>query len=289
MYEHLPPELWRTIQQRKFRQKILIRSLGEGIHRTTQKGFGSEFSEYRAYEPGDNPKHLDWNHFAKTDKLYTKVFLEEKNLSILLFIDGSNSMRFSSKWDYTRTLTLALSAIGIKSSETVSICITPTMPLLNINSLGSLIRIDQTFQAVPSTDTMNLKSCVLTTLQRAKLPSQAVIISDFLDELSVFSEILDLLRLKNIEITGIQILDDVDFNPLGNLDLAKVVDSESGIEATLSLPKDIKLKYSESLNRHCLAIQSLFFNRRANFISLSTERDLTTVINRNLREGGLLI
>jgi len=289
MYEYLPPELWRTIQQRKFRQKILIRSQGEGIHKTTQKGFGSEFSEYRAYEPGDNPKHLDWNHFAKTDKLYTKVFLEEKNLSILLFIDGSNSMRFSSKWDYTRILTLALSAIGIKSSETISVCITPNMPLLNLNSLGSLTRIDQNFQIPPSPGEMTLTSSVLSTLQRAKLSSQAVIISDFLDDASVFSEMLDVLRLKNVEITGIQILDNVDLNPLGNLDLAKVVDSESGIEATISLPKDIKLKYSESLKRHCLAIQTIFFNRRANFISLNTERDLTTIINRTLREGGLLI
>jgi len=289
MYEHLPPELWRSIQQRQFRQKILIRSQGEGTHKTTQKGFGSEFSEYRAYEPGDNPKHLDWNHFAKTDKLYTKVFLEEKNLSILLFIDGSNSMRFSSKWGYTRTLALALSAIGIKSSETISVCITPNMPLLNMNSIASLSRIDQTFQIAPSPDTMTLKSSVFSTLQRAKLPSQAIIISDFLDEPSVFSQTLDILRLKNVEITGIQILDDVDFNPLGSLDLAKVVDSESGAEATISLPKDIKLKYSESLKRHCLEIQNLFFNRRANFISLSTDRDLTTVINRTLREGGLLI
>jgi uncharacterized protein (DUF58 family) len=289
MYEHLPPQLWRTIQQRQFRQKILIKSQGEGTHRTRQKGFGSEFSEYRAYEPGDNPKHIDWNHFAKTDKLYTKVFLEEKNLSILLFIDGSNSMRFSSKWGYARTLTLALGAIGVKNSETISVCITPALPLLNMNSLGSLNRINQTFQILPSTEAMTLSSSVLATLQRAKLPSLAVIISDFLDEPAVFSEILDVLRLKNIEITGIQILDDVDFNPLGGLDFAKVVDSESGIEATIYLPKDSKLKYAESLKRHCRAIETLFFNRRANFISITTEKDLTLVLNRTLKEGGLLL
>ena len=289
MYDNIPPQLWRTIQQRKFRQRMLITNQREGIHRTTQKGFGSEFSEYRAYEPGDNPKHLDWNHFGKTDKLYTKIFLEEKNLSILLFVDGSNSMRFSSKWAYARMLTLALSAIAVKGSDFISMCITTNTPLFNINSLSSLVRVDQAFQSPPIFQDMTLTSSLLATLQRAKNPSQAIIISDFLSESDVLSEMLNILGLKNIELTGIQILDEVDINPLGNLDVAHVIDSETGKEATISLPKDLKSKYSESLKQHCLSIQKLFYNRRANFITITTEKDMVIVLNRTLREGGLLL
>jgi hypothetical protein len=295
MQSVLPTEVWNTLQYRKFRQRILRQGHGEGLIKTWQKGFGTEFSEYRAYEPGDNPKNLDWNHFAKTDKLYTKVFYEEKNISILLLVDGSNSMRFSDKWSYLKNLTLALSVIGIKSADNLSVCLTPEAPLINLNHIGSLPRVHDLFNNSDTKDITDdesrnqaLYTSALKIIECAKSPSLAVVISDFLTEKEAFANMLDLFRFKNIELTGIQLLDKVDIEPLGSEEVLRVIDSETGTQTTISLTKNELQEYKSMLNKHNKSVSDLFFNRGANFISIVTSENLTRVINSNLVERGLL-
>jgi uncharacterized protein (DUF58 family) len=290
--ESFPPDVLRSIQLRRFQQRILLRSHREGTHRSNQKGFGTEFSEYRAYEPGDNPKHIDWNHFAKSDKLYVKVFHEEKNLSVLLVVDGSNSMRFPHnprKWNYVKNLSLALAGIGFLSSETVSLSLSASPPLLNLSKLSSLNRLSQLFEDVPEQVGKSLYEPAFAALQRAKLPSQAIIISDFLEDLSEITKAIDLFHFKNVELTGIQVLDDVDINPLGTNEIQQVIDYETGELATFRMDEKTKEKYLLLLESHKKSLKNLFFSRKSNFISVLTSQDLVTFINSTLTRTGLLV
>src|SRR5437764_13589059 len=67
-----------------------------GLHRSPDFGFSQEFAEYRAYAEGDDLRHVDWNVFARTDRCYLKRYKCETNSQLLILMDTSASMSYSS-------------------------------------------------------------------------------------------------------------------------------------------------------------------------------------------------
>src|SRR5215210_7780801 len=74
-------------------------SLGSqpGGYSSPRRGMSLEFADYRRYAPGDDLRYLDWGIYARTDRLYVKIFREEVDLFVYVFIDASASMTFPSK------------------------------------------------------------------------------------------------------------------------------------------------------------------------------------------------
>ena len=76
--------------------QLAARSLAHGalvgLHRSPRRGASSEFSEHTLYSPGDDPRHLDWRAYAKTERFYIKRFADETNLRVHLLVDASGSM-----------------------------------------------------------------------------------------------------------------------------------------------------------------------------------------------------
>ncbi len=286
----LPLDLLPILKKRKFRTTKIARGEGEGTHPTKQRGFGIEFSEYRAYEPGDNPKHIDWNHFAKSDKLYIKLFHEEKALSILILVDSSSSMFTEEhKWNYVKRLTLALGAIGITSGERVSVSILQGKPLVNLSKLGQLVQIADLFTFSKSVSNHDFLEALITAQNKTKTPSQAIFLSDFLQTPETFSPILDALTQKNLALTGIQVLGLNDLDPLaGSKTSCEVVDSETGQKLVISLGSEQKKQYETLLEEHTSKIKDLFYKRNAKFFSVKASQEIEDLINNDFRFGGLL-
>jgi len=86
--------------------KTVVDGFVNGLHRSPDFGFSQEFAEYRAYSPGDDLRHVDWNVFARTERAYLKRYRGETNSILTVLLDASNSMKFSShsvsKMDYAR-------------------------------------------------------------------------------------------------------------------------------------------------------------------------------------------
>lgn len=102
-----PPTLMR-IKNLEMRARIVVEGFWHGLHRSPYHGFSVEFTEYRQYSPGDDPRYLDWKLFARSDRYYIKKFEDETNLRCHLLVDSSRSMGFGSmgytKADYANTL-----------------------------------------------------------------------------------------------------------------------------------------------------------------------------------------
>src|SRR5690606_19622858 len=102
------------IRSLELRAKVIVEGLWKGMHRSPYHGFSVEFSEYRAYVQGDDPRAIDWKVLARSDRTFIKKFEDETNLRCQLVVDHSRSMKFGSgplnKADYAATLaaTLAL-------------------------------------------------------------------------------------------------------------------------------------------------------------------------------------
>ena len=95
-----------------------------GLHRSPDFGFSQEFAEYRAYTPGDDLRHVDWNVFARTERAYLKRYRGETNCQLTVLLDCSRSMKYSShtidKLEYARYLTASLAYLAKMQREVAS-------------------------------------------------------------------------------------------------------------------------------------------------------------------------
>src|SRR4051794_16779285 len=103
----IDPQTLMRIKSLQMRAKVAVEGFIKGIHRSPYHGFSVEFSEYREYSPGDDPRYLDWRLFARSDRYYVKRFEDETNLRCQLVLDTSRSMGYRSgaysKIEYART------------------------------------------------------------------------------------------------------------------------------------------------------------------------------------------
>ena len=112
--ELLRPELLAGLKRLDLRAKIILNGLRLGTHRAARRGFSAEFSDYREFTPGDDPRRIDWRLYARTDRLYLKRYESESALRAVLVLDASASMGYCSetpalsKLEYAATLAAAL-------------------------------------------------------------------------------------------------------------------------------------------------------------------------------------
>ena len=101
--------------------KTVVDGFVNGLHRSPDFGFSQEFAEYRAYSPGDDLRHVDWNVFARTERAYLKRYRGETNSILTVLLDASNSMKFSShsvsKMDYARFTAASLFYLAIQNQR----------------------------------------------------------------------------------------------------------------------------------------------------------------------------
>ncbi|MHB8520194.1 MAG: DUF58 domain-containing protein [Limisphaerales bacterium] len=108
----IDPQALMSIKNLELRARVVVEGFWHGLHRSPYHGFSVEFSEYRQYSPGDDPRYLDWRLYARSDRYYIKKFEDETNLRCHLLVDNSRSMAYGSlgytKAQYGNTLAATL-------------------------------------------------------------------------------------------------------------------------------------------------------------------------------------
>lgn len=110
----LDPALLARIADLELAARLIVEGARLGSHRSPYMGTGAEFQQMRPYLPGDDLKHLDWKHYARTDRLYTRVYRETTEWPVMLALDTSRSMAFADRHGVTklRAATLLAAALG---------------------------------------------------------------------------------------------------------------------------------------------------------------------------------
>ena len=93
----LDPAVLAGISSLDLLAKTVVDGFVAGLHRSPDFGFSQEFAEYRAYTPGDDLRHVDWNLFARTERCYLKRYRGETNSQLTILLDASNSMQYTSR------------------------------------------------------------------------------------------------------------------------------------------------------------------------------------------------
>jgi uncharacterized protein (DUF58 family) len=101
--------------------KTVVDGFVAGLHKSPDFGFSLEFAEYRAYSPGDDLRHVDWNLFARTERCYLKRYRGETNTQMTILLDASNSMKYGSgavtKMDYARYVAASMFYLSIHNQR----------------------------------------------------------------------------------------------------------------------------------------------------------------------------
>jgi uncharacterized protein (DUF58 family) len=124
--KYLKPEVIRQISRLDLRAQFIVKGFLHGLHASPFHGFSVEFSEHRKYTPGDEPQHIDWLVYAKTDKYYIKKFEAETNITGYLVMDLSRSMGYTfrqelTKFDYAICLAAALCYLMVQQQDPVGL------------------------------------------------------------------------------------------------------------------------------------------------------------------------
>jgi uncharacterized protein (DUF58 family) len=118
-------ELWKKIREVEIKTNRLVTELFGGEYRSVFKGKGLDFKEFKEYEQGDDPRHIDWKVSARKGFIHVKKFVEERELTLLLVLDVSNSTFFGSEKQLKRELAAEFSASiafsGLKNNDKVGL------------------------------------------------------------------------------------------------------------------------------------------------------------------------
>lgn len=256
MSRFLDPAVLSTLSSLELVARTVVDGFIAGLHRSVSFGFSQEFAEYRAYNEGDELKNIDWNVFARTERLVVKRYQGETNSGVTVLLDASNSMSFKShavsKMDYARFIAASLGYLCLRRQrdaagllvfdEEVRHYIVPSM---RQGQLSRLLAGLELAEARARTRFEGPLAQVDALLRRRGI---VVLISDFYDEPQRIVRALEPLAQRGNEVLLLQVLDPEEMNPLPRGG-ALLVDLETGerMEVSGEYARD---EYGARLQKH---------------------------------------
>lgn len=286
------PEYLRQLELMRIRARRAFLGTRQGGHQSIKRGHGIEFSDYRKYVLGDNPRHIDWGVFARNEKLYVKRFQEEQDLQVLIVIDGSASMITpdeDGKWQMACDIALSLIYIALMQHDTVRICVPGLFDSAAYSGGRAFHSASRDLMEVVPGERKDFLEGVRRGLSRMRFPGLAIFISDFLLPPETIRTSINAMRAKNLDITAIQVLGPHDLSPEYDRSTARFIDSETGEELLLSLDEESLAEYSYLLDKHNTALQEFLTENRISFSqALTTQGVREYVIHTLSQVSGLL-
>ena len=279
------------ILQRSTKHSLVLRKSVRGMHkgerRSSKQGTSLEFSDFRTYTLGDDPRLIDWNAFARTQKHYIKRYLDEQELFVTLFLDGSKSMMVPlDKWETARSITACLGYMSLVNDDRISVhpVGTGAPPFTYKKGRAYAGRLLNYLADVDGEGSSVSFSSGLQTIQQ-KRNGLSIIISDFLEPIEEVKEALKRLQASRQEIRIIQMLSPDELNPSYHGDL-KLIDSESRQQSEVSISKRVLQDYSERLKTHTAGLEEFCQGRGIGYLQCSSAQDLEELIFSKMAAKG---
>jgi uncharacterized protein (DUF58 family) len=266
----------------------------QGERRSKKRGVSVEFADYRHYVHGDDLRFVDWNIYARLDRLFLKLFLEEEDLSLILVLDASASMDWGNpgKFVFVQQLAMALGYIGLSNQNRVTLYAFNGEGVLPLPSLRGRRR------------TREMGSWLLDlapggasgfpeAMRQIALGRQGkgvmVILSDFMFK-EGYEKGLRYLAGGGYDTYCLQTLSPEEVDPArhglaGDLKLTDIEDQDT---AEVTISSALLKRYKENLNAYCGKLRDFCIRRGITHVTLDTSLDMTTVLLDYLRKRGLL-
>lgn len=298
MQRFLDPAVLSSISNLELLAKTVVDGFVAGLHRSPDFGFSQEFAEYRAYTPGDDLRHVDWNLFARTERCYIKRYRGETNSQLTVLLDASNSMKFNTgeeagmpnKMDYARFAAASLVYLALHNQR---------------DAAGLIVFDDEVRDYIrPSTRQGQLQR-LLAGLERAEARARTdfskplirfqellhrrgivIVISDFYEDPATVVRTIEPLRYHGNEVVLFHVLDPGEMNPgLRGPVILLDLETEQRLEVT---PEYARIEYRRKIDAHIEQLRSRARAAQMDYQLLMTDQPLDAVLRGYLaiRQGG---
>jgi uncharacterized protein (DUF58 family) len=294
MQRFLDPTVLAGISSLDLLAKTVVDGFVAGLHRSPDFGFSQEFAEYRAYVPGDDLRHVDWNLFARTERCYLKRYRGETNSQLVVLLDASNSMQYTSgppkKMDYARFIAASLFYLAIRNQR---------------DAAGLIVFDDEVREYVRPSTRQGQLARLFAGLEQAEprartdfgKPLQhfqellhrrgiAIVISDFYEEPEKIVRAVEPLRFHGNDVVLFHILDPEEIRPVLK-GPALLIDLETDQQIEV-IPEYTKTTYRAKMEAHIEQLRTRTRGAGMDYRLLVTDQPLDEALREylSLRQAG---
>jgi uncharacterized protein (DUF58 family) len=289
----LSAKLLRQLEQFQLLAQRRAKSTARGERRSRARGQSVEFADYRNYVAGDDFRYLDWNLYGRLERLFLKLYEEERELPVRIFLDASESMTFGEprKFDFARQVAAAIGYVALCGFDRVSVIAFPDRPeqsaargaLRAVRGRKSALDFFRNLAALEAGGTVNLNDALRRGALEARQAGVAVVLSDFLDPAG-YEKGLEALAGRGFQVNAVQILSPEELNPATYGDL-KLVDAETGAIQEVTFGKYRLKTYQQSVQNFCQRLREYCQARGIRSFTSSSATPLEQLLLKQLREA----
>ena len=300
----LTPELLRQLEQFQLLAARRAKSSSKGERRSRARGQSVEFADYRPYVQGDDFRYLDWNLYGRLERLFLKLYEEERELPVRIFLDASESMTFGEprKFDFARQVAAAVGYVALSGFDRVSVIPFPELSnnperdpaerngelaarggLRSVRGKRSALQFFQNLSALTAGGPADLNQALRRGALEARQAGVAVVLSDFLDPAGYETGLTALVG-RGFQVDLVQILSPDELSPTTFGDL-RLVDSETGAHQEVTFGKFRLKAYRQTVQNFMQRLREYSRARGVNFFTASSNTDLPDLLLKQLRQA----
>ena len=259
-------------------------------HKSKKYGSSCEFADYRDYIEGDDISKIDWNLYGKFEKMYLKLYLDERQMQTRIYIDCSKSMSFFNKDQYAVRLASSLAYLSVNEMDKVSVYYIQgdhAEPILE-NMVGrdtymnSISRLNSlTFDGDSSLSEAIVRSTV------GYGDGRSIIISDFESDKNYFDAI-DYLRGKRRDVLCLQLLADEEIHPtIRGKSIIHDSEDDNHIYKN-NITRDVLKAYQKAIEYITHRIDDYCISREADYCLVSTTDSFKDIFMNKMVQRGII-
>jgi uncharacterized protein (DUF58 family) len=289
----ITPELLRRLEQFQMLAQRRAKSSARGERRSRARGQSVEFADHRNYVAGDDFRYLDWNLYGRLDRLFLKLYEEERELPVTIYLDASESMTFGTprKFDFARQVAAAIGYVALCGFDRVSVIAFPDSPaesayrgaLRAVRGRKSSLQFFQNLSHIDAKGSAEINTALRRGALEARHAGLAVVLSDFLDPAG-YEPGLTALVGRGFQVSAVQILAPEEVNPSTYGDL-RLVDSETGAVQEVTFGKFRLNTYRQTVNNYIQRLREFCQARGINFFTTTSDASLDKLLLKQLREA----
>ncbi len=286
----LLPKVLAQLSSLELVAKSVVEGYFTGLHRSPFFGFSQEFSEYRAYNDGDDTRFIDWNVYARTDRTYIKRFIGETNTTINLILDVSGSMAYSSsditKLQYGKFICSSLAYLARKQHDAIGLTLFDEKvrgkipPSSHPDTLYRALALLEKTEANHETELNSQIEQLAATLTKRGI---VVLVSDFYCDPEDLARQLQPLVQHGHEVALFHLLDPSERNPADHVkafrSASALRDIETGTEVSVSA-EYLQHEYPQKIKSHIEALTAESLRHGLSYSSCITSDPLNEILHK---------
>jgi len=296
MAEHLiTSKLLKRLEQFELIAKRRTKATMKGERRSRARGLSVEFADHRNYSHGDDLRYLDWNLYGRLDRLFLKLYEEERELPVTIFLDCSESMSFGEprKFDFARQVTAAAGYVALAGYDRVSVRLFPSLKenelvgadLRSVRGRKSAMRFFQNINQLAAGSTASFNESLYRGAIESRASGLALVLSDFLDP-EGYEKGLNTLISHGFQVSAVQILAPEEIEPSTYGDL-RLVDSETANETEVTFGHYRLEQYQKTVRNFCQRLNEFCLSRGIAYFNVSSAASLEDLFLKEMRAAGV--